>query len=151
MIADVLNNRQLYGKISPRIRTALEYLAKTDFSVMEPGKIELDGSNLFVLIQKYDTQPKDQGKWECHRSYIDVQYIAEGTELIGFNHIDKMKVSVAYNPEKDVEFLSGAGDYVTLTKGSYGIFFPHDAHQPKLAPEDIPGKVIKVVVKIKVN
>lgn len=151
MIADVLNKRQLYGTISPRIKTALEYIAKTDFSVMEPGRIDLDGNNLFILVQKYDTLPKEQGKWECHRNYIDIQYIAEGKELIGFNHIDNMKVSVEYNAEKDVEFLTGEGDYVTLSKGSYGVFFPQDAHQPKIAPKDIPGNVIKVVVKIKVD
>jgi len=151
MIADVLNKRQLYGTISPRIKTALEYIARTDFSEMEPGKIELDGTNLYVLVQKYDTLPKEQGKWECHRQYIDIQYIAEGIELIGFSHIDNMKVSVEYNPEKDIEFLTGKGDYVTLNKGSYAIFFPHDAHMPKIAPEDVPGKVIKLVVKVKVD
>jgi len=151
MIADVLNKRQLYGPISPRIKTALEYIAKTDFSVLEPGKIELDGTNLYALVQKYDTMPKEQGKWECHQQYIDIQYIAEGIELIGFTHIDNLEVSVEYNPEKDIEFLTGAGDYVTLNKGSYAIFFPQDAHMPKIAPKDIPGKVIKVVVKVKVD
>jgi biofilm protein TabA len=151
MIADVLKNIQLYSTISPGIKTALEYISRTDFSVMEPERFELDEGNLFVIIQKYDTQPKDQVKWECHRNYIDVQYIAEGKELIGFANIDKMKVSVPYNPEKDVEFLSGEGDYVTLSKGSYGIFFPQDAHMPKVAPKDIPGKVVKVVIKIKVG
>ena len=151
MIVDVLNNIQLYGTISPGIKTALEYIAETDFSAMEPGRIEIDGNNVFVLVQKYDSIPKEQGKWECHRNYIDIQYIAEGQELIGFNHVDKMKVSVPYNTEKDVEFLSGEGDYVTLSKGSYGIFFPHDAHKPKIAPKGIPGKVLKVVIKIKVS
>ena len=151
MIADVLNNRQLYGTISPRIKAALKYISETDFSVMEPCRIELDGDNLFVLVQKYDTLPKEQGKWECHRNYIDIQYIAEGKELIGFNHIGNMKVSLPYNPEKDVEFLTGEGDYATLNKGSYGIFFPQDAHQPKIAPKDIPGKVTKVVIKIKID
>jgi YhcH/YjgK/YiaL family protein len=151
MISDTIKNRHLYAAISPRIKTALDYLAKTDFSAMEPGRIELDGTNLFVLVQKYDSLPKEQGKWECHRKYIDIQYIAEGIEQIGFTNVDNMKVSTEYNPEKDVAFLSGTGDYVTLDKGSYGIFFPQDAHQPKIAPENRPGKVTKVVIKIKVD
>lgn len=151
MISDILKNRNLYAPISPRIKTALEYLAKTDFSGMEPGRIDLDGSNLYVLVQAYDSLPKAQGKWECHQKYIDIQYIAEGTELIGFTNISNMKVTTPYNPEKDVAFLSGEGDYVKLNKGSYGIFFPEDAHQPKVAPGDVPGKVKKVVIKIKVD
>jgi YhcH/YjgK/YiaL family protein len=150
MISDTIKNRHLYTAISPRIKSALEYLSKTDFSGMEPGRIELDGDNLFVLVQKYDSLPIDQGKWECHRKYIDIQYIADGIEKIGFTNIGNMAVKTEYNPEKDVAFLSGDGDYVTLTKGSYGIFFPEDAHQPKIAPDNTPGKVTKVVIKIKV-
>jgi YhcH/YjgK/YiaL family protein len=151
MIADILKNRDLYTAISPRLKTALEYIAKTDFSTMEPGRYELDGANLFVLVQAYDSLVKEQGKWECHRKYIDIQYIAEGIEQIGFTNIDDMKVTTEYNPEKDVAFLSGDGDYVTLKKGSYGIFFPEDAHQPKIAPGDIPAAVKKVVIKVKVD
>lgn len=151
MIADVIKNRQIYETISPRIKSALEYIAKTDFSAMEPGRYELDGSNLFALVQAYDSIPQAQGKWECHKNYIDIQYIAEGVEQIGCNNIDKMRITTEYNPEKDVAFLSGEGDYITFSKGSYGIFFPEDAHQPKIAVKDLPGKVKKVVVKIKVG
>ena len=151
MISDTIKNRNLYGAISLRIKTALEHLATTDFTDAEPGRYELDGNNLFVLVQKYDTLPKDQGKWECHRKYIDIQYIAEGTEQIGFSNISNMMITTEYNPDKDVAFLSGVGDVVTLHKGSYGIFFPEDAHQPKLALENKPGAVKKVVIKIKVD
>ena len=151
MIADVLKNRQIYASISPRIKTALEYIAKTDFSAIAPGRYELDGSNLFVLVQAYDSIPREQGKWECHKNYIDIQYIAEGVEQIGCNNINKMKVTTEYNPEKDIAFLSGEGDFITFSKGSYGIFFPADAHMPKIAPNNIPDKVKKVVVKIKID
>jgi YhcH/YjgK/YiaL family protein len=151
MIADVLKNRQIYGAISPRIKTALEYISKTDFSSMEPGRYELDGSNIFALVQAYDSIPKEQGKWECHKNYIDIQYIAEGDEQIGCNNIGKMKIITEYNPEKDIAFLSGEGDFVTYSKGSFGIFFPEDAHMPKIAVNNTPAKVKKVVVKIKVD
>jgi YhcH/YjgK/YiaL family protein len=150
MIADVLKNRHIYAAISPGIKTALEYIAKTDFSEMDAGRYELDGSNLFVLVQVYDSIPKEEGKWECHKKYIDLQYIAEGVEQIGCNNIDKMKITTEYNPEKDYAFLSGEGDFITFSKGSYGIFFPDDAHQPKIAVNNIPGRVKKVVVKVKV-
>jgi YhcH/YjgK/YiaL family protein len=151
MISDTIKNRHLYSAISPRIKTGLDYLANTDFSVMEPGRYELDGSNVFALVQAYNSLPVDQGKWECHRKYIDIQYIAEGIEKIGFTNTGKMKVSVEYNPEKDVAFLSGEGDYATLVKGEFGIFFPDDAHQPKVAPGNVPAPVKKVVIKVKVD
>lgn len=151
MIADILKNRHLYENISPRIKTSLEYIAATDFSKIDVGKYELDGENIFVLVQEYDSVSREQGKWECHQKYIDIQYIAEGVEQMGVNNIEKMQVVVEYNPEKDIAFLSGDGDYVTFSKGSYGIFFPEDAHQPRIAPGDVPEKVKKVVVKIKIE
>jgi YhcH/YjgK/YiaL family protein len=151
MISDTIKNRNLYEAISPRIKTALEYISKTDFSKLEPQRIELDGTNLYVLVQEYDSLPKEQGKWECHRKYIDIQYIADGIEQIGFTNIANMKPITEYNPDKDVSFLSGTGDYITLTKGSYGIFFPDDAHQPKIAPENKSGKIKKIVVKVKID
>ena len=150
MIADTLKNRHLYESISTRMKTSLEYIAATDFSKMESGRYELDGSNLFVLIQEYDSIPREQGKWECHQKYIDIQYIAEGVEQIGVNNISKMEVVAEYDSEKDIAFLSGDGDYITFSKGSYGIFFPEDAHQPKIAPGDVSGRVKKAVVKIKI-
>ncbi len=151
MIADVIKNRHIYAAISPRIKAALDHISTTDFSSVEPGRYELDGSNLFVLVQAYDSIPKEQGKWECHQKYIDIQYIADGVELIGCNHTGKMKVTTEYNPEKDIAFLSGDGDYIRFSKGSYGIFFPEDAHQPKIAADNIPVRVKKVVVKIRVD
>jgi len=150
MIADTLKNRSQYASISPRIKAGFEYLAKTDFSKIAAGKYEIDGSNLFALVQEYDSITKEQGKWECHKNYIDIQYIVEGVEQIGVQNIDFLKVTVEYNPEKDIAFLSGDGDFVTLSKGSYGVFFPQDAHMPKVAPGDKPGKVKKVVLKIKI-
>jgi len=151
MIADILKNNYLYESISPRIKTALEYIATTDFSKIEAGKYELDGENIFVLVQEYDSIPREQGKWECHQKYIDIQYIAEGVEQIGVNNIVKMQVTDEYNPEKDIAFLSGDGDYITFSKGSYGIFFPEDAHKPKIASGNVSGKVKKIVVKIKID
>jgi len=151
MIADILRNRHLYESISPRIKTSLDYIANTDFSEMEPGKYELDGENIFVLVQEYDSTPREQGKWECHQKYIDIQYIAEGVEQIGVNNIAKMQFATEYDAEKDIAFLNGEGDYVTFSKGSYGIFFPEDAHKPKIAPEGVLGKVKKAVIKIKID
>ena len=150
MIADTLKNRSQYASISPRIKAGFDYLAKTDFSKIAAGKYEIDGSNLFALVQEYDSITRDQGKWECHKNYIDIQYVVEGVEQIGVQNIDFLKVTVEYNPEKDIAFLSGDGDFVTLSKGSYGVFFPQDAHMPKVAPGDKPGKVKKVVLKIKI-
>jgi biofilm protein TabA len=151
MIIDTIENKNLYTILSPRIRKALDFLKNTDFSAKEPGRYDIDGENIFALVQEYQTIPRSQGKWECHQKYIDIQYIAKGNEQIGFGISDRMEVQVEYNQKNDVTFLKGQGDYATLTDGSFGIFYPSDAHQPKIAPGDLSGQVKKVVIKIKVN
>jgi len=150
MILDSIKNRNLYSSISPRIKKGLDHIAETDFSKKEPGRYDLEGNDLYVLVQKYQTIPREQGKWECHRKYADIQYIAEGTEQIGFNDIKNMSVITDYNPEKDIMILAGNGDNLTIENGHFGIFYPDDAHQPKLAPDNAPGQVTKVVVKVRI-
>ena len=149
MIVDRIENKNLYVNLSLEIRAALNYLAETDLPALAPGRYDIDGDKVFALVQEYETIPEEQGKWECHRKYADIQFIVEGTEQIGYASVTGMKVATAYNPDKDISFLTGRGDYVTLNRGFFGIYFPGDAHQPKIAPGNAPGKVKKVVVKIK--
>ena len=151
MISDKIENRELYSSLSLRIKAGLEYLGTTDFSVLDEGRYDIDRDNVFALVQEYETIPREEAKWECHQNYIDIQFIVEGTEQIGFGSTDNMEVMTEYNPEMDLAFLKGEGDYATLTKGFFGVYFPHDAHKPKVAPGNVPGQVKKVVVKIKVS
>ena len=151
MVLDIIKNRALYTALSPRIGKALEFLNNTDFENMKPGRYDIDGDNIFALVQEYQTIPRSAGKWECHREYIDIQYLAKGKEEIGFGVSERMENLTSYDPENDIAFLKGTGNFATLTAGSFGIFWPVDAHQPKIAPGDIPGPVKKVVIKIKIN
>ena len=52
MIFDTLENIKNYEGLG-RVYTALEFLAKTDFSQMELGRYELDGDNIFYMVQTY--------------------------------------------------------------------------------------------------
>ena len=149
MIFDIIRNRHQH--ISLRGLRLLLIIWTTDFSTIEAGCYEIDGDNLFVLVQKYNSVLKEIRKWECHQKNIDIQFIAEGIEQLGYRNIDKMKVNTGYISEKDISILSGEGDYITVSKDSYGIFFPDDVHQPKLVLNNVPGQVKKVVIKIKVD
>ncbi|MBR2624354.1 MAG: YhcH/YjgK/YiaL family protein, partial [Paludibacteraceae bacterium] len=39
MILDALENSALYESLNPRFKAAFDYVKKTDFSKLEPGKI----------------------------------------------------------------------------------------------------------------
>ncbi len=148
MIVDQLKNAPLYRGLSPNIAKALDYLAAHDFSAIAPGRYDIDGDAVFALVQRYDTKPRDQGVWEAHRRYIDVQYLAAGTETLGYAPIDALAEAQPYRDEKDVLLLAGEGDFVTGGPGTFCIFFPHDAHMPCLAHGE-PAAVLKVVVKVR--
>lgn len=146
MIIDRLSNAHLYLSLSPNVRRAFEYLQKTDLAYLPVGIFEMDGKDLYVNSQEYNTKLPAQGKWEAHRRYIDLQYVISGTERIGYAHLSRLALGY-YNAEKDVLSLMGSGDYVTLTAGDFMLLFPEDAHMPGMAI-DGPVSVKKAVVKI---
>ncbi len=151
MILDRLDNATHYRDCHSGIRQAFAYLAATDFSQMPDGRIDLDGDTVFALVQRYTTKPKAEGVWEAHRKYIDVQYIANGAEIIGRTHLSQLNLTQPYSDEKDVLLFEGAGDFFSLGTGDFAIFFPEDAHMPGLCAGENPAPVLKVVVKIRHN
>lgn len=149
MIIDHIKNAAVYKGLNARIMKALDYLAKTDFSALAPGRYEIDGSTIYALVQEYETKPREKGVWEAHRRYIDVQFVADGIETMGYAPLGNLAVSQAYSSEKDCELFTGTGDFITAGKGMFLVFFPEDGHMPCLI-KDKPVKVRKVVVKVAV-
>ena len=66
------------------INTALEFLAKPETAELPVGRYELDGDNIFVLIQDQTTAPVENKRAESHRNYIDIQYLFTGKEVQGY-------------------------------------------------------------------
>lgn len=149
MITDHIRNAALYYGLGPRLGQALRYLAETDFSRMAPGKIELDGSNLYAVISEYTTKPLSEGTWEAHRKYIDVQFLASGQEQIGVSALPELKPVATYDETKDFQLLEGAGWSFILKERAFAIFFTHDGHMPGIAV-NAPALVKKIVVKVRV-
>jgi YhcH/YjgK/YiaL family protein len=150
MILDHLENAAFYGGLGERFRMAFDYLARTNFADVAPGRHEIDGERVSALVQCYDTRPREQGVWEVHRRHIDVQYVAAGSECMGYAPLRSLAVTEPYAPEKDCELLAGNGDFLTASAGMFAVFFPGDAHMPCLACAD-PQPVTKVVVKVAVG
>jgi YhcH/YjgK/YiaL family protein len=149
MIVDRLDNAAAYEGMGPRIRRAFEYLRGNDPAALAAGKHEIEGTAIYASVQDYSTKPAGQGRWEAHRRYIDLQYIARGVERIGYAPLGRMTQG-DYDGARDMLALSGEGDTVTLSAGMFMLLFPEDAHMPGLAC-GAPAPVRKVVVKIAVS
>ena len=148
MIIDKIKNADIYYNLGEKIEKALRYLKEKDFSSMSDGKYEIYGNKIFAMVSRYETKPVNTGVWEAHKKYIDVQYIAEGTEKLGYAPVDILTVSEEYSEEKDIMFLNGEGSYIGAGKGAFLIFYPGDGHMPGLNPGDSKKNVLKVVVKV---
>ncbi|MCX5791774.1 MAG: YhcH/YjgK/YiaL family protein [Elusimicrobia bacterium] len=152
MTAADLKDTDKQAAPAPGIAKALAFLRREDILSLPDGKYEIDGERVFALVQRYATAAAGAPKFEAHRKYIDVQFIAAGAETIGWAPLDRMKVTEAYDAGKDLCFGSvAAGEWspVVLRAGQLAILYPEDAHAPKLAA-GVPGAVMKVVVKVAV-
>lgn len=148
MIVDVLKNKELYYGIHKNIKPAMEFIEKAVAENLEVGRYELDGKNLFALVQEYDS--KTDAKWEYHRKYIDIQFIVSGKEIITWDNIKNVPDGVEYNEEKDIaKFDMEGGTDVVMEAGYYSILYPQDLHQPGRVFDKVEP-IKKIVVKIAV-
>lgn len=147
MITDNIKNAAQYFSYGERFQKALEYLQVTDFGLIENGTHELEGKNIFAIISEYDTKPLEEGKWESHKKYYDVQFVASGEEKIGYVFKEKVKLSQDYNEDNDFMLWEGEGDFITAKSGDFLILGPDDVHMPSIQING-PSKVKKVVVKV---
>jgi biofilm protein TabA len=146
MIIDLLSNAHLYAALGPRIARGFQFLAETDLLGLTVGRHEIDGDRVFALVSDYEPKPLSAGKWEAHRRYLDLQFVARGVERFGIAPIERLQPGDSI-PEKDISWLTGTGDFVTLAAGQFAIVWPGDAHMPGL-DAGVPGTVRKIVVKI---
>lgn len=149
MIVDKIENAKLYSSISPRIAKALQILASKDIGKAPEGKNEVDGANLFYLVQKYTTKPRNEGQMEAHKKYIDIQFVMDATESIFVEDISACKVAIPYDEKNEAAMYDVPKKYseVYLTKGTFCILFPQDGHLPcRTAVNE--SKVHKIVFKV---
>ena len=148
MIFDTLKNVDNYQGLG-RVYDALKFLSETDFSKIELGRYELDGDNIFYMVQSYDTDP-DKRISEAHKKYIDIQYMVEGEEIIGVADISEDKELTEAKEENDVWFYNCKTEPLVLSAGKYMVLYPNDLHCPGVATNGTAMTCRKVVVKVKV-
>jgi YhcH/YjgK/YiaL family protein len=150
MILDSLDRSGLYEAIHPRFAQAFAFLRSLTGSET-PGRHDLDGDNLFAIVQGYRTKPVEQAEFEAHRIYIDVQYIRSGREAILWAPLSTMRDQVRpYDSTKDIAKWTLVPDstLLHLTQGQFAILFAHDAHAPGVE-WDGTEEVSKTVVKVR--
>lgn len=150
MIIDKIENASLYFGVSDRIKKALNYIQNTDFLRMELGRHDIDEDNIYALVYNYETKNIKEATLEAHRNYIDVQYVFDGTEQVGFASLNGQEVEKEYCANDDYLLFKDEASLISFKKGTFAIFFPDDLHMPGICLEKT-SKVKKVVVKVKIK
>lgn len=150
MIIDTLDNAAAYESLGAHFAKAFDYLRSGRPTTDPVGSHTLDGEDLFVNVEEYTSKPIEQGRFEAHRKYADVQYVVSGCERMGYAPLADVEVSEAYDAKRDVAFFAGEGVMLRVPGGTFTVFLPQDAHMPGIADKS-PAPVRKVVVKVRIN
>ena len=148
MIIDSFENCKKYFSVHKMFEKAFNYILKTDFENKPCGRYEIDGNNLYINVEGYET--KMVSKPEYHKKYIDIQFLINGEEYVGFCPKQDLMIDNGYDEQKDLGFGEGIVDFIRLKRGYFMIFSPEDAHQPCMAISK-PSKVKKAVMKVRVD
>lgn len=150
MLVTDIKHIDYHLSMTAAFRKAIDFLRRPDIRNLVDGRVDIDGQDVFALIQRYETVKTDAPKFEYHRKYIDIQHIVSGEEVIGWALVERMKITDAYDMEKDICFGTVPKEEITpvyLQAGQLAVLYPEDGHAPKLAA-GAPSHVVKVVVKV---
>lgn len=152
MITSTLSQLFWYKTISPHFATAINFALSTNLASLETGRHDIDGNNVFAIVNEYTTKPSEECDPESHLDYADIQIMLTGTEKFGYTPLNGTIPTTPYDEEKDVAFYTLPAEeinYIRLTPGQFIIFFPSDIHQPEvfhIRPELVKKLVLKVSV-----
>ena len=140
--------------MTKRFQKAFAFLRETDFSQFsEPCEIEIDGRDVYAEVQLYETKPETECRFESHRVYYDIQYMAEGEEFMGFTPLQNLDLTggTGYMEERDLAFYPRPEIYgrIYLREGDFAVVSPDDGHMPRCAGK-VRRSVKKIVVKVRV-
>lgn len=147
-LSEFIQNKDL----SAKMKKAVDFLANPKSAELPDGKYAIEGNTIFAQVQTYTTAEPKKVLFEAHKKYIDIQYIVSGEEIIDYIDLENIEMVRPYDEKYDICF--GVADLsmcvpLRLAAGDMVVFFPEDAHAPKL-PYITPAKVKKIVVKVAV-
>lgn len=149
MIVDRLERAEAYLPLHPAFAKAFAFLRQEGLADLPPGRHDIDGDRVFAAISREPGRKRSEVKLESHKKYIDIQYIIDGSEEMGWKPTGACHdIANAYRADNDIQFFNDKpATWATVLPGSFALFFPQDAHAPLVSD----GEIHKVVLKIAVD
>lgn len=146
MIISTLSQSSRYAALHPLFPRVFEYIRNTDLLSLDPGRYPIVDKQLFAIVENVPGRTHAEAKLECHRRYIDIQLVLEGTDEMGWKVLADCSRPVSdYSAERDIRFFNDApATWIVTPPDHFCIFFPEDAHAPLVSS----GNIRKVIFKI---
>jgi YhcH/YjgK/YiaL family protein len=116
-----------YAAVIPGLEEAVK--AVSELTDLTPRTVPLSGRNK-ILVQEGTTKAAEGQLLEAHREFLDIQYILEGGETVGWAPIDTLELDGEFNTTKDKGMYAGSCDFMDIRAGYCYVVFPEDAHMP---------------------
>jgi len=151
MIFDRIEN--LFRHELPQADAVVSFLRANNVLKIPVGEIEINGRELFVRPSEYETKKPEEGKFETHRVYADLQFVVQGSEIMQTAPADVLEPLTEYDPKGDYQFFKASRDIAShlVHAGEFAIFWPNEAHRPCCSPQNTPVKVKKLVFKVRIS
>lgn len=146
MIICPYNELPRYEAVIPYLKEAMDTIAGLEN--FEPATYPLPCGGK-VVVMDGTTKPAQGGLLEAHKNFLDIQYILEGGEAMGWAPLNTLTQAKEYNDAKDVWHFDGERDFMDIRPGYCYVVYPEDAHQPGVHL-DAPGDFKKIVIKLPV-
>lgn len=134
--------------IHPLLKRLFEYVRTHSLEELPPGRVEISGSDLFLNVCSVELKPKEAGKLEVHRKYLDVHFPLSGAEIVGWSPLCELEreSDEPFDQANDFALYSAQpSTYLKVAPGQFWVAFPEDAHAPALGE----GVLKKVIAKVK--
>ena len=151
MIVDKLEKISFYEAV-PGLKKAVSFIKSHDLNSLDPGRTEIDGSDLYVNVDFVEEKEKDSARYEAHEIYADLQIMLEGDELMGYFPEAELGDPAESLPQNDICFYDIDHSeimWLNIRQGMFAVFFPGDAHAPGVRSGE-KDRTKKAVFKIKI-
>ena len=153
-LAGRIADSQRFEFFHPNVKTAFEFLRKTDLKSLKLGRNEVDGDNVYVNVMEPKLAPFDKpGKGEAHRQYMDIQLPIVGKETVGTFTMTEREFALPFNEKDDYVLFDATTEPLELVPGEFVMFFPpYGGHRPGCTQEkEPPVGYRKAVVKVRMG
>ena len=118
MLTTTMKYAEKYNYLDEKFQKAFCFLRETDLLALPVGNVPIDGEEVYANVQSYTTMTPEDCPFEAHRKYFDIQYVAEGEEVFGYEPLDNLTPAMEYDEERDASCGVGLF-FMGITMGFY--------------------------------